>query len=108
MWLCAYAHVCKREITRDEAKYYLANQRTELLTDFSSRFGRPFSATLVIKETGRHGFEFQPRASGASKKKASKKKASKKKTSKKSAAKKAPSDATPAKATESHKALGSE
>ena len=37
--------VCKREITREEALYYLKNGRTELLTDFTSRFGRPFSAT---------------------------------------------------------------
>ena len=44
--------VCKREITRDEALHYLTNRRTELLTDFTSRYGRPFSATLVLKETG--------------------------------------------------------
>jgi hypothetical protein len=31
------------------------------LTDFTSRFGRPFSAMLFLKENGRHGFEFQPR-----------------------------------------------
>lgn len=53
--------VCKREITRDEALHYLKNRRTELLTDFTSRFGRPFSATLVLRENGRHGFEFVPR-----------------------------------------------
>ena len=53
--------VCKREITRDEALKYLAEGKTELLTDFTSRFGRPFSATLVLKENGRHGFEFPPR-----------------------------------------------
>jgi len=53
--------VCKREITRDEALVYLRTGRTELLEDFTSRFGRPFSATLVLKETGRHGFEFPPR-----------------------------------------------
>ena len=53
--------VCKREITRDEALHYLGEGRTELLTDFTSRFGRPFSATLVLKENGRHGFEFPPR-----------------------------------------------
>jgi len=53
--------VCKREITREEALVYVANGKTELLTDFTSRFGRPFSATLVLKPTGRHGFEFQPR-----------------------------------------------
>ncbi len=54
--------VCKREITREEALVYLAGGRTELLTDFTSRYGRPFSATLVLKKNGRHGFEFPPRA----------------------------------------------
>ena len=53
--------VCKREITREEALHYLRNGRTELLTDFTSRFGRPFSAVLFLKENGRHGFEFPPR-----------------------------------------------
>jgi DNA topoisomerase-3 len=53
--------VCKREITREEAAVYLAQGRSELLTDFTSRYGRPFSATLVLKKTGRHGFEFPPR-----------------------------------------------
>ncbi|MEE9609319.1 MAG: DNA topoisomerase, partial [Myxococcota bacterium] len=57
--------VCKREITRDEALVYLKGGKTELLTDFTSRFGRPFSATLVLKKNGRHGFEFPPRAKGA-------------------------------------------
>ncbi len=54
--------VCKREITRDEALVYLRDGKTELLPDFTSRFGRPFSAQLVLKENGRHGFEFPPRA----------------------------------------------
>lgn len=53
--------VCKREITRDEAQIYTQNRRTDLLTEFTSRFGRPFQAILVLKETGRHGFEFLPR-----------------------------------------------
>ena len=57
--------MCKREITRDEALVYLKGGKTELLTDFTSRFGRPFSATLVLKKNGRHGFEFPPRAKGA-------------------------------------------
>jgi DNA topoisomerase-3 len=57
--------VCKREITRDEALVYLRDGKTELLPDFTSRFGRPFSAQLVLKENGRHGFEFPPRAEGA-------------------------------------------
>ena len=54
--------VCKREITRDEALQFIGPARkTELLTDFTSRFGRPFAAMLFLKENGRHGFEFQPR-----------------------------------------------
>jgi DNA topoisomerase-3 len=57
--------VCKREITRDEALHYLRHGRTELLEDFTSRFGRPFSATLVLKDNGRHGFEFPPRKKAA-------------------------------------------
>jgi DNA topoisomerase-3 len=87
--------VCKREIVRDEAEIYLKNGRTELLTDFTSRFDRPFSAMLVMKPNGRHGFEFQPREGGARKKSGKKKaarkttkKASKKKAAKKPAAKK--------------------
>ncbi len=57
--------VCKREVTRDEALVYLQNRRTDLLTDFTSRHGRPFSATLVLKDNGRHGFEFPPRGKKA-------------------------------------------
>jgi DNA topoisomerase-3 len=57
--------VCKREITRDEALVYLRDGKTELLADFTSRFGRPFSAMLVLKENGRHGFEFPPRGKAA-------------------------------------------
>ena len=87
--------VCKREITRDEAETYLANRKTDLLEDFTSRFGRPFSATLSLKENGRHGFEFPPRkprggkagedkvAGAKRKKKTTKKKTTKKKTTKK-------------------------
>jgi DNA topoisomerase-3 len=53
--------VCRREITREEAQFYIRTRKTELLPDFTSRFGRPFSAVLVLKESGRHGFEFPPR-----------------------------------------------
>jgi DNA topoisomerase-3 len=53
--------VCKREITREEFLVYLRTGKTELLESFTSRFGRPFSATLVLRESGRHGFEFPPR-----------------------------------------------
>jgi hypothetical protein len=55
--------VCKREITREEVMKILGpEKKTDLLTDFTSRFGRPFSAMLFLKENGRHGFEFAPRA----------------------------------------------
>lgn len=57
--------VCKREITREEAQAYIRDEKTELLTDFTSRFGRPFSAILFLKETGKHGFEFPPRGKAA-------------------------------------------
>jgi hypothetical protein len=83
----------------------------DLLEDFTSRFGRPFSARLILKENGRHGFEFLPRRArdraggsdfespsspsrvkrrkkAAKKKTAKKKTAAKKKGSKKSAAEK--------------------
>ena len=103
--------VCKREITRDEALYYLAHQRTELLTDFTSRLGRPFSATLVLQDTGRHGFEFQPRKGGAGGKKtagktAGKKTAGKKAAGKKTAGKKAAGKKTAGKKTAGKKAAG--
>ncbi|NNL87388.1 MAG: hypothetical protein HKP27_17130, partial [Myxococcales bacterium] len=95
--------VCKREITRDEALVYLKTGKTELLEDFTSRLGRPFSAILVQKDTGRHGFEFPPRkargataddkkaASPATRKKTTRKKAKtpKKTTRKKTTRKKA-------------------
>jgi DNA topoisomerase-3 len=56
--------VCRREITREEALQYLREKKTEMLTDFISRFGRPFSARLFLKDNGRHGFEFAPRVAG--------------------------------------------
>jgi hypothetical protein len=85
--------VCKREITRDEAVHYLQHRRTELLTDFTSRYGRPFAATLVLKDNGRHGFEFQPRGEGrgGAGKKAGGKKTTRKAASGKTTRKKAAS-----------------
>ena len=84
--------VCKREITRDEAMVYLETGKTELLEDFTSRLGRPFSATLVLKDTGRHGFEFPPRkargAAADSDKAETKKARGKKATGKKATGKK--------------------
>ena len=87
--------VCKREITREEALVYLRDGKTDLLEEFTSRFGRPFSATLALKKNGRHGFEFPPRKPRAGKKgaagkttKKKKKKTTKKKTKKKATKKK--------------------
>ena len=86
--------VCKREITRDEAVGYIENKKTEIFSDFISKRGRPFSAFLFLKETGRHGFEFPPRGGAkdgeakTSKKKTTKKKTAKKKATKKKSAKK--------------------
>lgn len=57
--------VCSREVTRDEATRYIADGKTELLSDFVSKWGRPFAAMLVRKEDGRHSFEFQRRAAPA-------------------------------------------
>jgi DNA topoisomerase-3 len=59
--------VCKREITRAEAIAYLAAKETDFFNDFISRYGRPFTAKLKMKEDGRHSFEFQPRPEGAGK-----------------------------------------
>jgi hypothetical protein len=60
---------------------------TDWIEDFISRKGRNFTARLVRKPNGRHGFEFKPREGGP-KKKATKKKVAKKKVTKKKVAKK--------------------
>ncbi len=77
--------VCRREITRDEAERYVGQKKTEMLVDFTSRHGRPFSAILFVKDNGRHGFEFAPRAErkGAPRKKGGRKKPGGKKTTRK-------------------------
>ncbi|MDP6963086.1 MAG: hypothetical protein QGF46_02855, partial [Planctomycetota bacterium] len=82
--------VCQREMTRaDLVPYFGDIGHTDWIEDFISRKGRNFTARLVRKPNGRHGFEFKPREAGA-KKKTSKKKASKKKkaTKKKKSSKK--------------------
>lgn len=54
--------VCKREMKPDEAKAFFDLGITEEIDDFTSRYGRPFKAKLVLKDNGKHGFEFAPRA----------------------------------------------
>jgi len=91
--------VCKRELTRADVTPWLSKETaaTEWIDDFISRKGRPFTARLIRKENGHHGFEFKPRekrkaaspaGKKAEKKGSPKKKAAKKKVVKKKAAKK--------------------
>ncbi|NJK90236.1 MAG: hypothetical protein HC923_13195, partial [Myxococcales bacterium] len=57
--------VCKREVTRAESETYIRDHKTPILEDFTSKKGRPFSAMLVLRDTGRMGFEFPPRGRDA-------------------------------------------
>jgi DNA topoisomerase-3 len=59
--------VCKRELTRGEAIEYMKTGETPFINDFISRYGRPFTAKLKMKDDGRHSFEFMPRGEGAGK-----------------------------------------
>ena len=56
--------MCKRPISPEEAKYILANGKSELLEDFISKRGRPFKAFLV-RDNNRIKFEFPPREAAA-------------------------------------------
>ena len=107
MEYCAFVlprTICKRELTRDEATDLIVKGKTELLPEFTSKRGRPFSAILLIRENGRYGFEFPPRGAAAAEgaegaegeaatgKATGKKAAGKKAAGKKAAGKKAPGD----------------
>ncbi len=48
---------CERIIEPEQARKLFAEKRTDLLSDFKSRTGKPFAAHLVI-EKGKIGFEF--------------------------------------------------
>ncbi len=63
-----------KEITRDIAKELLKNKRTELITDFKSKRGKPFSAYLYIDKTGIVKFEFKNKLKRKTKTKIRKKK----------------------------------
>jgi hypothetical protein len=81
--------VCQREMKRVDLIAYFGEQgHTDWIEDFISRKGRNFTARLVRKPNGRHGFEFKPREAGAKKKKSTKKKSTKKKSKKKASKKK--------------------
>jgi DNA topoisomerase-3 len=49
---------CGRTITPVEAGQLLRDKRTDLLTGFRGKSGRPFKAHIVISDEGRVGFEF--------------------------------------------------
>lgn len=50
--------ICQRAITPEEMGLLLTDKRTGLLENFTSRFGKPFSAFLVLDEKGKSVFEF--------------------------------------------------
>jgi ribosomal protein S27AE len=50
--------VLQQPIDREQAEKLIKNKRTDLLTQFVSRSGKPFKAHLVVKKTGKVEFEF--------------------------------------------------
>jgi DNA topoisomerase III len=50
--------ICQRKITDDEMRQLLTEKRTGLLEGFTSRYGKPFSAFLILDEKGKTVFEF--------------------------------------------------
>jgi len=82
--------ILQRPIEREQMIKLLATGRTDLLTRFISKKGRPFSAFLVRGADGKVGFEFAPRVGKTATASSSKPKAAeeiKKKTSKRVPAK---------------------
>ncbi len=63
--------ILQREISADDVRKICADGKTNLLTKFISKKGRPFNAFLVLdKKSGKVGFEFEERKPKAPKKKA--------------------------------------
>ena len=59
--------MCKREISVDEAKKILGEGKSELIEDFISKRGKPFSAYLIL-DGNKISYEFPPRAAPDAKK----------------------------------------
>ncbi len=57
--------ILNRPIEREQITKLLETGKTDLLTKFISKKGRPFSAYLVRNADGKIGFEFEPRKSKA-------------------------------------------
>jgi len=60
--------MCKRPISKEEAKDIFTDGKSKLLDDFISRKGRPFKAFLVL-DNNRVKFEFPPREASSDAKK---------------------------------------
>jgi len=59
--------ILQQPIDRDQAVKLLETNRTDLLTNFISKAGRPFPAHLVMDENGKITFDFPPREQQATK-----------------------------------------
>ena len=65
--------ILQREISPDDVRKICTEGKTNLLTKFISKNGRPFNAFLVLdKKSGKVGFEFEERKPKAPKKGAAK------------------------------------
>ena len=53
--------ILQQPVTREQAVKLLATGRSDLLTEFVSKSGKPFPAHLVLGDTGKVEFDFPPR-----------------------------------------------
>ena len=53
--------ILQQPVDRDQAAKLLETNRTDLLTNFISKAGRPFPAHLVMDDSGKITFDFPPR-----------------------------------------------
>jgi DNA topoisomerase-3 len=58
--------ILQQPIERPQAAKLLSDNRSDLLTQFISKTGRPFSAYLVMDDMGKVTFEFPPRETDTS------------------------------------------
>ncbi|OQW42551.1 MAG: DNA topoisomerase III [Proteobacteria bacterium SG_bin4] len=77
--------ILERPIEREQISKLLETGKTDLLTRFISKKGRPFSAYLIRAADGKIGFEFEPRTPKKTMDTKSKTKTSKTKTARKTA-----------------------
>jgi DNA topoisomerase-3 len=57
--LTIWKHLSGHRVTGQEIKQLLAGGRSDLIDDFKSKAGKPFSAKLRLDESGKIGFEFE-------------------------------------------------